>query len=100
MNTIPEPKYEENSKVRLRHSHNELGIVQGKPLLSTEGWQYRIFFSANDERFVSEADLIPAGSFSSFHFGIVSLSSVGEHDGSQKFFNSPQVIGQSGSHGG
>jgi SNF2 family DNA or RNA helicase len=56
MNQIP-PKFEKFQMVRLRREPTKSGVVWGEPIPSDRGWQYEIFFSGDDRRFVIEHDI-------------------------------------------
>lgn len=43
--------------VRLRRDKSKGGVIYSEPLLTERGWQYEVFFSSDDRRFLIEADL-------------------------------------------
>ena len=51
------PKFTKFDMVRIKRDPTKSGVIWGEPIQSDGGWQYEIFFSAQDRRFVIEQDI-------------------------------------------
>ena len=54
---IDKPKYSKFDMVRLKKDPSRSGVIWGEPIQSDDGWQYEIFFSSDDRRYVIEKDI-------------------------------------------
>lgn len=51
------PKYTKFDMVSLRRDASQRGVIWAEPIRTEQGWQYQVFFTADDIRFFSEEDL-------------------------------------------
>jgi ATP-dependent helicase HepA len=56
MGNLP-PLFSKYDMVRLKREETKSGIVWKEPIRSDKGWQYEVFFSADDIRYIIESDL-------------------------------------------
>ena len=52
------PKLSKFDKVRIKREPTKSVIILNEPIYSDNGWQYEIFFSAQDQRFITRVRIM------------------------------------------